>query len=140
MYIDANVLVMSVLDGTRKGSEARMCLRLIDEGAVEALTSALTLDEFMWGLIKANRRDLITNTLYRLYESRIKILPVSSQAPLKACSVMDQFGLDPRDAIHAAVMRENHLTEIISEDKHFDKIAWVKRYSIAEFLGKYAKE
>lgn len=137
VYIDANVLVISLLDLSPRGDSARELMGLIDGGSVEAVTSSLTLDEVMWTFIKSGRKDSLTKAVSGFYESNVRVVPVSSQAPLNACGIIDEYGLDPRDAIHAAVMRENRMTEILSEDKHFDKVGWMKRYSIEGFIKKF---
>ncbi len=137
VYIDANVLVISLLDLSPRGDSARELMGLIDGGSVEAVTSSLTLDEVMWTFIKSGRKDSLTKAVSGFYESNVRVVPVSSQAPLNACGIIDEYGLDSRDAIHAAVMRENRMTEILSEDKHFDKVGWMKRYSIEGFIKKF---
>jgi len=38
-----------------------------------------------------------------------------------------RFGLKPSDAIHVATMKKAGTAEIVSEDRDFDKIDWVKR-------------
>jgi len=137
VYVDSNILVISLMDLSQRGDAARGIMRLIENGSFEAITSALTLDEVMWTFIKSGRKDRLTDAISGFYETGLRIVPVSSQAPLKACGIIDECGLDPRDAIHAAVMRENHVTEILSEDKHFDKVGWIKRYSIEGFIKKF---
>jgi predicted nucleic acid-binding protein len=133
IYIDANVFIFAALDTTSRGKAARGCLKLVDDGVVEAVTSSLTLDEIMWTLIKSGRKRLIKPVISSIYESKVGVVGVSSQAPLKACDFVD-LGLSPRDGIHTAVARENHINEMLSEDKHFDKIKWLKRYSVSSFL------
>jgi predicted nucleic acid-binding protein len=137
VYIDANVFVLSLMDHSAKGEAAREFMGLVSRQGFDAVTSSLTMDEVMWVFIKSGRKDSLTKAVRGFYESGMRFLPVSSQAPLKACGIMDEYHLRPRDAIHLAVMKENGIGEILSEDKHFDKVSWVNRYSVKEFVGKF---
>jgi predicted nucleic acid-binding protein len=38
-----------------------------------------------------------------------------------------QVGLKPRDAVHAATMRNNGISRLISADAHFDRLTFVTR-------------
>lgn len=134
IYVDSNIFILGALDKTARGGTARKCLELIDEGKVDAITSSLTMDELMWILIKHGKKHRVIEAIYGIYESRIKVVPVSSQAPLKACEFLTKFDLNPRDAIHAAVIKESNLNEILSDDKHFDKVDWLERHSTKGFI------
>ena len=134
IYIDANILVYALMDFASKGKAARELMRYIDEETVEAATCSLTMDEIMWVFIRAGRKDSLKKAITGFYESNLRILPVSKQAPLNACTIIEECGLAPRDAIHAAVMKENHLKEMVSEDKGFDSLNRFKRYSLKDFL------
>lgn len=134
IYIDSNVLVYAVVDFGAKGKAAREVMRLIDDGALEAMTSALTMDELMWVFLKSGRKDSMRRAVAGFYESLLRVVPVSSQAPLGACALVEECGLGPRDALHAAVMKENRVTEILSEDRHFDRVKWLKRRSLRGLL------
>jgi predicted nucleic acid-binding protein len=138
VYIDANVFVSALMDFGSKGKSARKIMELIDKECFDATTSSLTMDEVMWVFIKSGRGDKLTRAISGFYESAIRILPVNPQTPLKACDIMEKCGLDSRDAIHAAVMKENYIKDILSEDKNFDKVGWIKRYSMREFLENFS--
>ncbi|MBN2518477.1 MAG: type II toxin-antitoxin system VapC family toxin [Candidatus Altiarchaeota archaeon] len=134
IYVDSNIFIVAVLDKTARGNISRKCLGLVDHGKTDAITSSLTMDELMWTLIKHGKKHLVTEVVHSIYESRLMVVPVSSQAPLKACEFLERFELSPRDAIHAAVIKENNLNDILSEDRHFDNVSWLKRYSPKSFI------
>ena len=46
---------------------------------------------------------------------------------LNAQRLMDEYGLKPRDAIHAAAALENRIDTIVSYDKDFDEVRGLKR-------------
>ena len=41
--------------------------------------------------------------------------------------IYDEFRVSPYDCVHAAVMKKAGIVEIISADKNFDKIDWIRR-------------
>jgi len=58
------------------------------------------------------------------------VLPVTADDMQTAVQLFGQYapqGVKARDVIHAAVMRNNGLTQIISTDRHFDRIADITR-------------
>lgn len=68
----------------------------------------------------------------RLVEKIIEIvpliLPVNKNDILKAKELLDEYPhIEPRDAIHAAIMRNRGLKTICSYDKHYDQIQEIKR-------------
>ena len=46
---------------------------------------------------------------------------------MTALFFMEKYGLQPRDAFHAAAMKENDVFTIVSDDVHFDKVREFKR-------------
>ena len=44
-----------------------------------------------------------------------------------ACDLIERHKDLPRDAVHAATMRNNGLETIISADTHFDRIPGIRR-------------
>lgn len=58
------------------------------------------------------------------------VLPVTPTDARKAIQLFDEYasqGVKARDLIHAAVMHNNGIDQIISADQHFDLIEWVTR-------------
>lgn len=46
---------------------------------------------------------------------------------MKAQELVEECGLKPRDALHAAVALENRLTTIVSYDENFERVKVIKR-------------
>ena len=130
MYLDANLFVFANMDGGEIGDRARSILTGIKRGK-RAVTSALTIDEVMWVLIKNNRRDELRSVVEDIYSiPNLDVRPVSSLTPLRAIDFIEQNSLRPRDAIHAAIMEELGISEIVSDDADFDRIPSIKRIAI----------
>ncbi|MFQ5406028.1 MAG: type II toxin-antitoxin system VapC family toxin [Candidatus Micrarchaeia archaeon] len=128
VYLDANFFVFAGFDATEKGNQARKILEQIVLGKKQATTSALCLDEVMWTLLKNKAKQKIRSHLEDTYSiPNLKIVSGTSLSPLRAVDFMEKYNLKPRDAFHAAIMQEQNLNTIISDDKDFDKIKEIKR-------------
>ncbi|AEE93301.1 VapC-type toxin [Acidianus hospitalis W1] len=55
------------------------------------------------------------------------ILPIRKEDYDKAKEIMLQYNLKPSDAFHVAIMLNNSISKIISEDKNFDRIKEIER-------------
>jgi hypothetical protein len=55
------------------------------------------------------------------------ILPIRKEDYDKAKELMLQYNLKPSDAFHVAIMLNNSISKIISEDKDFDRIKKIER-------------
>lgn len=130
MYLDANFFVFALLDTTYKGVKARKIQSEIIKGK-KAITSVLALDEIMWVLIKNKKSELLRMAIEDIYSfSNLTIKEVSSLIPLIAIDFIEKYNLKPRDAFHAAIMKDLGITQIVSDDPHFDKIEWIKRIKL----------
>jgi len=79
-------------------------------------------------------RDVVDD-IYRT----VSILPVSVSAPIIALDEIFNSKLNPRDAFHVAVMRENDIDTIISDDQDFKKAKGIKWHDFKSFLGHIEK-
>jgi len=123
IYSDAPLFVNAVLK--QEATEAAQ--RFIAENIRNICTSVLTIDEVAW--VVGKNTDWLEATAYcnNLLSGGIMFLDADKQIAREAVAIMRNYGVTPRDAFHAATMRLNGVTEIISEDKIFDKISGIKR-------------
>ena len=129
-YLDANVFVIAAAQRDERGQQARAILHQIVRGE-SAVTSALAFDEMMWTLSKQGQKDIIRPILENLYRiGHLEIRDVPGNIPLLALNLMEECRLKPRDAFHAAMMREWNINEIVSDDADFDRVPGIKRVKI----------
>ncbi len=129
MYLDANLFAFAYLID-QEGEKARDILDQIVHGR-KAITSSLALDEVMWVLMKNKKKDNLRRVIEGIYATpNIEIKEVGALIPLHAVTIMEHYHLKPRDAIHVAIMEQNNVKEIVSDDADFDKVPWVKRIRI----------
>jgi len=128
MFIDANIFVMAALGSDLKSKRCREYLARVENGEQRAITSVLVLHEVL--------RSLETYTKSR-EKAAGKTLRFASLPNLRVCEVTKghfsdsvayfKAGLEPRDALHAAVMLSNGVEKILSYDRDFDAIKEVRR-------------
>jgi len=57
----------------------------------------------------------------------VEVVPLDSEDLYKAEKYLVNYAFKPSDALHIATMEKTGATLIVSEDKDFDKVAWIKR-------------
>jgi uncharacterized protein len=127
MYLDANFFILCNFDTGSRGESARKIQREIVEKE-RAFTSSLALDEVMWVLIKNGKKSVIRETIEDIFATQnLSVLEVSGSVALDALDGIEDYDLKPRDAFHVAIMKSNKISEIVSDDKDFDRVKGIKR-------------
>jgi len=127
MYLDANFFIFCNFDSTQRGENARRIQQKIALGN-KAATSAITLDEVMWVIIKTGKREVLRETIEDIYAiPNLAVQEATASTPLDAIGLIEQFDLKPRDAFHVAIMRSIGISEIVSDDSDFDRVKGLKR-------------
>lgn len=133
-YLDSNVFVYAALDSGKKGLAAEHILKAVQDGRLDAITSALTFDEvaFIVGKHRGQPASIAAGEALLSLENLV-VAEVTRHTISEACTAMREFELMPRDAIHYATMKINRIEHIISEDRDFDCIKTIKRHAITGF-------
>lgn len=122
-YVDANVMVYAHLDSGPLGERARSKLtRTLQAGAC---TSALTLDEVLWAVKRLRGKADALAAARGVLLLDLTVFPVDRR-DLESALVHVEGGLDPRDAIHAAVALRRKCKSIVSTDAAFAGVAGLK--------------
>lgn len=122
-YIDANVFIYAHLDGGDLGDRARAKLtRSIKDGAC---TAALTVDEVLWAVQRLKGKTDASAAARMLLRLDLKFFPVELRDVESAIAQFDG-GLDPRDAIHAAVAMRRKCKSIVSTHGAFANLVGLK--------------
>lgn len=122
-YIDANIFIYANLDGGPLGDRARTKLkRTIQSGAC---TATLTVEEVLWAVKRLKGKQEASAVAQALLQLDVKVFPVERRDIESAIQHFDA-GLDPRDAIHAAVALRRKCKTILSTDGAFAKVAGLK--------------
>ena len=128
IYLDANVFIYAAVSEKTRGERCRSLIKGISEGKENAATSALTFDEVLWRVKKERGKDAALLVGKAMLEMpNLTLLDVTGEILWEAYRLIRDYGLDPRDGIHAACCLKAGATKMISEDSDFDKVREIKR-------------
>ena len=110
---------------------ARRFLERVRAGEHEACTSTEVLQEILYRYVALQRRDLAS----AVYDLFVQVCPVVFPVTLadtdRARTVVSSSTvIGVRDALHAAVMLNNEVTDIATFDAAFDRIDCVRRFGL----------
>ena len=127
LYLDSNVFVYAAINTKDLGENARELLQKIQQGEMQAETSALTFDEVFWAVKKFDLDAAFEACHALLNFPNLDIVPVDRELVVFALQLIKEHHLAPRDAIHAATAIVGKADALVSTDAHFDKIEELKR-------------
>lgn len=101
-------------------------------GEIEICSSTEVLQEILYRYASLERIELATSVYDLFVELCPVVLPVALADTDRARAILPQSpGISVRDAIHAAVMLNNGVTEIATFDAGFDRIDGVTRVHLS---------
>ena len=122
MYLDTNFFVYARFSQEDVGRRARRMLKKIQDGQ-HAITSVLTIDELMWVMRKQGLAKQMREVIEDIFSiATLSIVEVSPSIALASLDFVEKYNLKPRDAFHAATMKEFNEKKILSDDKDFDRV------------------
>jgi len=126
-FVDSNVFFYAKVFDREYGSACAGVLGKIEKGDLEAVTSTLVVVELANALRKYGLSDEVKDVVDAVFSLDMRVFEVDSIDIRTAASIFDEFKISPYDCVHAAVMKKAGVVEIISADRDFDKIEWIKR-------------
>lgn len=121
VYIDANLLIDSVISIDEKGEKARGFIEKIKKGDYKAYTSTLTLDEVMWIVQNEKNHETAYESAKTITDiPNLNFISVSREIIMKALEIYKT------EKIHLAAMKEKDITTIVSKDPDFNKIKGIE--------------
>ena len=129
MYlIDANIF-LEVSLGQSKGERCKAVLRKNQEGALHGIITDFHIDSIVVVMenYKLGWKEIATFLLSLLKYKGLRIQSMMLTDKIRATSHIKEHGLDFDDALAYQCMVENDIKEIISYDKHFDRLDNIKR-------------
>lgn len=130
ILIDSNIPMYLV--GQKHPLKARAVELCRELASRKMVADAEVMQEILHRYSAIDRRDAIQPCFDALYGLVDEILPVTEQTVLEAKVLMLAVGsgrlqLSAREAIHAAIMREHRINDILSFDAGFDSLASIRR-------------
>ncbi len=128
VFVDANIPMYLMGDDHSHKIE---CQRLVERFASERrrlVTSSEVFQELLHRYVGPERREALEAAFHTLRGVVDNVFSVREQDVFAAKDLAHAHPrLSSRDAVHAAVMRRNHVSEILSFDRGFDLLPWVVR-------------
>lgn len=126
-FIDSNVFFYAKIFDREYGDACARVLGKVEKGELGAVTSTLVVVELANALRKYGLGDEVKDIVDAVFSLDIRVFEVDSLDVRTAARIYDEFRVSPYDCVHAAVMKKAGTVEIISADKDFDKIDWIRR-------------
>ena len=127
VYLDSNVFFYAKIMDRVFGKSCSNVLRKVASGTMEASTSALVAVEVANALRKYGLSREVTAEIRAIFSLGIDVYHLDATDVQEAGEIFGEAKIGPYDCAHAAIMRRNGLKEIISADKEFDQLKWLKR-------------
>lgn len=128
VFLDTNILMYAAGASHPHKAPSTRLLERVAEGSVDAVTDAEVLQELLyrsWHLHMLEQGVALVEHALQIIPA---VLPVAKQDLVLASTLLTQHRtLEPRDAIHAAVMLNHGITRLYSYDRHFDAISNLER-------------
>lgn len=132
VFIDSNIpMYVAGRDHPHREPSRRLLAR-VRNGEVEGCTSTEALQEILYRYVGLRRRDLAVEVYDLFVRLCSTVFPVTLADTDRAKElVREDASVSVRDAVHAAVMRNNDVRSIASFDGGFDRIAGIERLRLA---------
>ena len=131
-YLDSNIFLNPILYDISEdvAQKSKKILLDVASGKMKACTSVLTWDEVVY-IVKRNLDKKIALKEGNLLLSfpNLQIFSITQNELFKSQVLMEKYNIQPRDALHAACMISNNISEIISFDADFDIIKEISRFA-----------
>jgi predicted nucleic acid-binding protein len=127
LYVDSNVFFYAKIMDRVFGKSCSQILRGIASDNLQASTSVLVPIEVANALRKYGLAKDVAEEVRAIFSLGLEVYSLDPTDAREAAEIYAETGISPYDCVHAAVMKKNGLSEIISADKEFEKIPWIKR-------------
>lgn len=130
LFVDVNVPMYAAGAAHRYREACIWVLQQIAAGHIEAVIDTEIIQEVLYRYGNLKRWQIaatMANNLFVLIPNVLAVTLSDAQLAVELFKKYAPQGITARDLIHVAVMQNNDIQHIISTDKHFDKIAGIKR-------------
>ena len=127
-FIDTNIFLYAAGGSHPRRAKCIQVLQNLAEGKLDATINSEIVQEILYVLSRRGRLDDALTLASHMSSLFPDLLPVTRGDILEACNLLRLYPhLPVRDAIHAATMIRNGITQIISVDEDFDQIDGIRR-------------
>lgn len=135
IFLDANIFMYAAGKVHPFKQSCQQILQAVEANQLPAATNVEVLQELLYRYHHIQLLDKGLQLCRYILDYPLTVLPVTPADIALALELLSQTKvLPPRDAIHAATMKTNTITQILSADKHFDRIAGIQRLDPLTFV------
>jgi uncharacterized protein len=128
IFVDSNVPMYLVGDDPSRKAEAQAAVGRLGTERRPLVTDAEVFQEILHRFVAIRRHEAIQPAFDALIGLVDEVLPVTEPDVFAAKDlVVARTRLSARDAIHAAVMQSHGITRILTFDRGFDQLPWIRR-------------
>lgn len=129
ILIDANIFMYAA---GRESPQRLPCQRFLDRVVSGEGPAACTNTEILQEILHRYRNLKTPEVGFQIFDAvthlGIPILSVTDRAMVEARRFLEAYpSLSTRDGVHIGVMREHGIEEVLSYDRGFSDVPWVKR-------------
>jgi predicted nucleic acid-binding protein len=128
LFVDANIPMYAEGRDHRLKAPSAEFMLAVARRQVDAVSDVEVLQEILHRY-RAVRRQTEGFVVFQTFATTVRIFHSIVLDDLWECRAIlrRHQGLQPRDAIHAAVMRRNGIRTVVSYDRHFDELPDIER-------------
>ncbi len=137
VFLDTNIFMYAAGAQHLYKKACVQILSDVEAGLLEAALNVEVLQELLYRYSHINLADKGIQLCRRILHYPLRIWPVTAADARLAIDLLDSYhnrGLKPRDAIHAATMRNNGVFRILSADRDFDRLDFVTRIDPLSYM------
>ena len=137
-FLDTNVFIYAA---GRESDYKPSCTQILADvvrGNLAAAVSSEVCQEIAYIYHRRQRSDLAIEVVRRVLKMPLTVLLVGRAEMETAVGIYadkQAAGLRPRDAVHAAVMKQNGISRVISTDPHFGLLDGIERVDPRDYGG-----
>lgn len=129
ILIDANIFMYAA---GRESPQREPCRRFLEKIVAGEGSAFCTDAEVLQEILHRYRSLKIPDIGFQLFDGVVQlgilILAVTDRSLREARTLLEQYpSLSTRDGVHLGVMREHGIEEVLSYDRGFSQVTWVKR-------------
>lgn len=139
VFLDVNVFMYAAGKPHRYKNP---CLHILKDIETQTLTGVVNTEIFQELLYRYSHLGLIEKGIQLcndILKYRLTILPVTEVDIRLTIELVEQyknFGIKPRDALHAATLKNNRIKRLISADKDFNNFDFITRIDPKDYTPK----
>lgn len=129
-YVDSNIFIHNLIGDNRMGDVAERFLQDVAKGREIGVTSVHTMVE-IYAFLKSKRlsEQKISDIIRQINEHGVILLAFEPEFLVKALPMVKN-GWKMGDAIHLNTMINNKITNIVTDDRHFDNSQDITRIDL----------